>query len=232
MKPENISVVAVIPARGGSKGIPRKNIVDLCGKPLIAYSIEVALKAKTIDRVVVSTDDQEIASVSRAWGAEVPFIRPESLSGDCSDMEAVFNHALSVLAEEGYNPDILVQLFPTHPFRTPRLVDFLVNKTAQGYGTVRTVRARTVSPDSHYIIEENKTKRLLPMVSDQQTHYNEIQFRAYGVFISTNLRNPNLHGFYLHVLTDPVTFVDIDEPEDLELAREIINSNYFDFGLP
>ncbi|MBW1723549.1 MAG: hypothetical protein JRH13_15900, partial [Deltaproteobacteria bacterium] len=76
-KPE---VLAIIPARGGSKGLPRKNIRDLCGKPLIAYSIEVALRAKLIDRVVVSTEDEEIAEISESFGAEVPFLRPKEMA--------------------------------------------------------------------------------------------------------------------------------------------------------
>jgi CMP-N,N'-diacetyllegionaminic acid synthase len=82
-KPETI---AIIPARGGSKGIPRKNIVDLCGKPLIAYAIEAALKSDMITRVVVSTDDEGIAEISTAYGAEVPFLRPKEMALDRSSI--------------------------------------------------------------------------------------------------------------------------------------------------
>jgi CMP-N-acetylneuraminic acid synthetase len=78
-------VLAIIPARGGSKGIPRKNIRDLCGKPLIAYSIEAAIKSRLINRVIVSTDDEEIAEISKSFGAEVPFMRPVCLAEDRSE---------------------------------------------------------------------------------------------------------------------------------------------------
>jgi CMP-N-acetylneuraminic acid synthetase len=91
-KPE---VIAIIPARGGSKGIPRKNIVDLCGKPLVAYSILAARHAELIDRVVVSTEDEEIAEVAKAWGAEVPFLRPKELAKDTSGIGEAISYTVS-----------------------------------------------------------------------------------------------------------------------------------------
>ena len=93
--------IAIIPARGGSKRIPRKNIKDFFGKPLIAYSIEVALKSKLFDKVIVSTDDEEIAKIALEYGAVVPFIRPKELSDDFTGTGAVVNHALEYLKEQG-----------------------------------------------------------------------------------------------------------------------------------
>lgn len=117
-------VVAIIPARGGSKGIPRKNIKLFAGAPLIAYSIAAGLQAETVDRVIVSTDDEEIAAVARAWGAETPFMRPAEFAQDQTTDLPVFEHALSWLAEhEGYTPEIVVQLRPTSPVRPPACVD-------------------------------------------------------------------------------------------------------------
>lgn len=110
--------VAVIPARGGSKRIPRKNIKEFCGKPMIAYSIEAAIKSCCFDRVIVSTDDIEIAEVARAYGAEVPFIRPEELSNDYASTIPVIQHSANWLLEQDYDPKLICCLYATAPFVT------------------------------------------------------------------------------------------------------------------
>ena len=124
-------VLVLIPARGGSKALPRKNVRLLAGKPLIAHSIGHALAAETVTRTVVSTDDSEIAEVSRAAGAEVPFTRPAELAADDSPDLDVFRHALEWLdAHEGYRPELVVHLRPTHPIRRPERVDAAVRAIA------------------------------------------------------------------------------------------------------
>ena len=116
--------LALIPARGGSKGIPRKNIRNFVGYPLIAWSIAAAKQAKSVTRVIVSTDDDEIAAVARQFGAETPFLRPAAHAQDNTTDLPVFEHALAWLAEnEGYKPDVVVQLRPTSPIRPRGLVD-------------------------------------------------------------------------------------------------------------
>lgn len=107
--------VAIIPARGGSKRIPRKNIKDFFGKPLIAYSIETALQSKLFDKVVVSTDDEEIAAVAKAYGAEVPFLRPRELSDDFSGTGAVIKHAIEFLKSRGDKFDYVCTIYATAP---------------------------------------------------------------------------------------------------------------------
>ena len=112
-------ILGVIPARGGSKGIPGKNIRSVLGKPLIAYAIECALKCPSIDNLIVTTDSEEIAGVARKWGAETPFIRPAELAEDKTPMVPVLQHA--VIATEQYyqkTVDALVLLDPTGPLRT------------------------------------------------------------------------------------------------------------------
>jgi len=117
-------VLALIPARGGSKGIPRKNIIQIAGRPLIAFSIEQGLKSKLITRVVVSTDDPEIAEIAREWGADVPFMRPPEFAQDLSPDIDVFRHALLWLQEsEQHTPDLVVHLRPTGPVRRVELID-------------------------------------------------------------------------------------------------------------
>ncbi len=117
-------VLAIIPARGGSKGIPRKNIRSFYGYPLIAWSIAAAKQSTLVTRVIVSTDDDEIAAVARAWGAETPFLRPAEFAQDKTTDLPVFVHALQWLAEnEKYHPEIVVQLRPTSPIRPQGLVD-------------------------------------------------------------------------------------------------------------
>lgn len=111
-------MIAIVPARGGSKGLPGKNIKELCGKPLIAYTIQAALEAEGIDRVVVTTDDEEIANVAKKYGAEIPFMRPAELAGDTASAVDVYLHAVSFLEkEEGKAIDKFMVLLPTAPLR-------------------------------------------------------------------------------------------------------------------
>lgn len=109
-------IVAIIPARGGSKRIPKKNIKNFAGKPIISYSIKVAREAKIFDRVIVSTDSEEIAGVARDFGAEVPFIRPPELSDDFTGIDAVVLHALNWLMDHGDSVKYVCCIFATAPF--------------------------------------------------------------------------------------------------------------------
>ncbi|MBK6644404.1 MAG: acylneuraminate cytidylyltransferase [Anaerolineales bacterium] len=118
------NILALIPARGGSKGIPRKNIRSFAGYPLIAWSIAAAKQSSLVTRVIVSTDDEEIAAVAREWGAETPFLRPAELAQDKTTDLPVFEHALKLLEEiEGYHPEVVVQLRPTSPIRPKTMMD-------------------------------------------------------------------------------------------------------------
>lgn len=110
--------VAVIPARGGSKRIPRKNIKEFCGKPMIAYSIEAALQSDCFDKIIVSTDDLEIAKVAERYGAEVPFMRPSELSNDYTGTIPVIGHAIEWLKEQEFDPKLVCCLYATAPFVT------------------------------------------------------------------------------------------------------------------
>lgn len=116
-------VLGLIPARGGSKGVPRKNVRELGGKPLIGHTIDAALAATRVDRVLVSTEDAEIASVARSLGADVPFLRPDSLAEDATPMLPVLVHAIESLSAEGWMPDALCLLQPTFPFRRAEDID-------------------------------------------------------------------------------------------------------------
>jgi CMP-N,N'-diacetyllegionaminic acid synthase len=121
--------LGLISARGGSKGIPRKNLVPLAGKPLIQYTLEAALNCRSLDRVILSTDDEEIAEFGRQAGVEVPFIRPAALATDDASTRSVQRHALEwCQQEEGTIPDALVTLQPTSPLRTSRHIDEAVSR--------------------------------------------------------------------------------------------------------
>lgn len=108
--------IAVIPARGGSKRIPRKNIRPFCGKPMIAYSILAAQASGLFDHILVSTDDEEIAAVAREWGAETPFMRPQALADDFTGTGAVVKHALRWMLEQGYPVEVVCCIYATAPF--------------------------------------------------------------------------------------------------------------------
>jgi len=110
------NAIAIIPARGGSKRIPKKNIKDFFGKPLIAYSIQTALESKLFDKVVVTTDDEKIAAIAKEYGAEVPFIRPSELSDDFTGTVDVVNHAIEYLETQGESYEFICTIYATAPF--------------------------------------------------------------------------------------------------------------------
>lgn len=222
---EKKDVLAIIPARGGSKGIPKKNIADLCGKPLIAYTIEVALRSRQITRVIVSTDDDEIAAISESYGAEIPFMRPRELAHDEAVVSDAFTYTLDTLSASGYHPDAFISLYPTHVFRTPRLVDSLIDVMFRGYQNVKTVKRSDLSAGK--TVSMGPDHALWPLAFEKDRTY----FRSYGIFMGQMLTGHQPYGTYLHYLEDPISFVDIDERRDLELARKIIGQSLFDFGI-
>src|SRR5687767_4787709 len=151
-------IMALIPARGGSKGIPRKNILPIGGKPLIAHTILQGKSVPAISRVIVSTDDEEIAEISRAWGAEVPFLRPPEFAQDHSpDIEA-FRHALVWLADhEGYQPDLVVHLRPTCPMRRLDIIERAIGLLSADpeADAVRAVSLAVQTPYKMWRLSEN-----------------------------------------------------------------------------
>lgn len=224
-------VLAIIPARGGSKGIPKKNIVDLAGKPLIAYSIEVALACPSISRVVVSTDDEEIAAVARELGAEVPFLRPRTIAGDRALLGDAITHVTEELKlAEGYVPDAHCVLYPTHPFRTPRLLELLLARLFDGFRRVFTARAFRPSRESYLAMTAEGSLSPIYDAATNRAEGSHLAFRPYGVFAAEQL-TPQPRESYVFHLTDPVTHTDIDTPADLRLAEAIIRSGRFDFSL-
>lgn len=156
-----MNVTAIIPARGGSKGIPRKNVKELDGKPLIAYIIETALDVGEIDRVIVSTDDEEIADVAKKYGADVPFIRPEGLARDETPTLPVLQHVIQQLGED-HKPDIVVLLYATSPLvGAERVSEAIAMLKDGGFDSVLSV----VEDRKHYWIKTNGSyERLYPKV--------------------------------------------------------------------
>jgi len=144
-----MKVVAIIPARGGSKSLPRKNIRPVAGKPLIAWSIETALACPRIARTIVTTDDTEIAGIARQHGADVPFLRPAEFAGDFSTDFDVLHHALTWLRDnEGAAPDAIVYLRPTEPLRRAATIEAAIEKllAAPEADSLRSVRPAQQTP--------------------------------------------------------------------------------------
>jgi len=227
MKRNKPKVLAIIPARGGSKGLPRKNIRNLCGKPLIAYSIKVALQSELVNRVIVSTEDEEIAEISKHFGAEIPFLRPKEMARDHSSVGDGIGFTVTKLSAGGYSPNVLVTLYPTHPFRTPGLIDFLVDKTLSGYKTVQTVKMITHTEQS--IFSKNNGESIVPLLksnSPNRTAVKRVYFREYGLFQGTNFGASGKH--FIHIIKDQVSLIDIDSLCDFYLAEEVIKRGLFD----
>jgi len=168
-------VLALIPARSGSKRIPGKNIRELWGKPLLAYSIEVARQSQLINRVICSTDDPQIAEIAKNYGAEVPFIRPKKLADDKSADVEFYLHALAWLREnESYQPDVIANLRPTNPLRKSEVVDDILS-TFLERKDVDSIRTVSRSPDSVFKMRIiNKQSGLIecPVTVPREGPYN------------------------------------------------------------
>ncbi len=230
-------VLAIIPARGGSKGIPRKNIRNFAGHPLIAYSIAAAIQSRRVTRVIVSTDDPEIAEVARFYGAEVPFLRPAELAQDSTLDLPVFQHALAWLtANEAYAPDVVVQLRPTSPIRPMGLVDEAVRILLEHpeADSVRGVVPAGQNPHKMWRIDlqtgqmknlldvpgvpepYNAPRQLLPPVYWQTGHIDVIR-------PITILEKNSMSGeVILPVMIDPRYTVDIDGLSDWARAEWLV----------
>jgi len=223
-----LEVIAIIPARGGSKGLPNKNIIDLAGKPLIAYSILAAHFSRYIDRVVVSTEDEKIAHVARQWGADVPFLRPIEMAGDESKVSDAISYTINQLG--GYNESrAFVILFPTSPFRTPVFIDQMLEILFNGYQSVTTVKEITVDPELLFIEDSRNQKRLVNLLEKNESIPSwKKYYRTYAAFHASICRLIEKHYYY--VLKDKCMMIDIDTPKDLRCAESVIKNNLFDFG--
>lgn len=239
-------VMALIPARGGSKSIPRKNIVDFAGHPLIAYSVAAGLAAKTVNRVIVSTDDEEIAEISRHYGAETPFLRPAEHAEDHTPDLPVFLHALSWLEKhQAYRPDIIVQLRPTSPFRKVQHIDQAVYRLLErpDADSVRTVCVPFQNPFKMWRIGAdgfmqplgtelgvpgepyNLPRQSLPDVY-WQTGYVDVAWAD-----TLTLKNSMTGDLILPLVIDPSEWVDIDSPDDWRRAASMIMSGEIDLDM-
>ena len=242
-KPE---VLAIIPARGGSKGIPRKNIRDFAGYPLIAYSIAAGLQAESVSQVVVSTEDHEIAEIARNFGAEVPFMRPVELAQDGTRDLPVFEHTLRWLVEnEGYKPDLVVQLRPTSPIRPKDLIERAVEELVSHpeADSVRGVVPAGENPYKMWRIDLEGQMQPLLHVGGINEPYNSPRQKLPSAFWQTGhidvvrpeviLEKHSISGeVILPVLIDPAFKVDIDTLEDWAYAERLVREGDLDMVHP
>jgi CMP-N-acetylneuraminic acid synthetase len=222
-----MKIITVIPARGGSKGILGKNIYPLSGKPLLAHSIESALKVERIDRLVVSTDDKAIAEIATQYGAEV-VVRPEDISGDTASSELALLHVLeTLLLKEGYHPDLLVFLQCTCPLTLPEDIDGAVKLLLDQQADTAFAVTR-----SHYIlwkkdtygnfigINHDKNKRLMRQQCEEQFVETGAIYvmRVDGFLAAKNRFFGKTVGYEL----PRERFCDIDTPMDFFLAEQMM----------
>lgn len=229
---KNLTSVAIIPARSGSKSIPDKNIRLFQGKPLLAHSIEQALAAESIQRVIVSTDSKAYADVAREYGAEVPVLRPADLSGDFSTDLEVFQHLLQWLTtNEGEVPDICVHLRPTCPLRNVADIDAIVNLLASEpkLDSVRSVTATQEPPFKMWFRNDqgllqpvctlssipnahSAPRQILPSAFLQNAAIDAI--RSSVILEQSSMTGANIYGYVMD------SFVDIDDLVDFAMAEQ------------
>lgn len=242
---DQTEVLALIPSRGGSKSIPRKNIRSFGGHPLLAYSVAAGLQANAVTRVIVSTDDEEMADVAREYGAEVPFMRPADLAQDGTLDLPVFIHALQWLEQEdGYRPEAVVQLRPTSPLRAPDCVDkavaLLLSSTE--IDSVRGVVLSGQNPYKMWHIKDdgrmvpllhngfeepfNMPRQKLPSTYWQTGHIDAIR-------MTTIVDKKSMSGEVIFpLLIDPRYVVDIDTLRDWERAEWLLSQGDIDCVRP
>lgn len=231
-------VFAIIPARGGSKGIRNKNLKQVNGHPLIAWSIAAARASQKVDRIIVSTDSLEIAKVAKAYGAEVPFLRPTAISDDQSRDIAFLQHALRWFEnEEGQIPDLLVQLRPTSPLRTSVIIDKAIDKLENNTDadSIRIVTEAPITPYKMWRLNEDRQLSPLLTVDGIAEPYNEPRqslpqtYWQIGtldvIWSKTILTQKSVSGKNIMGIVVPSNWaLDIDNIHDLDKASEALKS--------
>ena len=233
LKLPNLKVIAIIPARGGSKGIPGKNIKLLGGKPLLQYTREAAKQSSRLDKVILSSEDPEIIEIAKKLGLEVPFTRPEELARDETPSIEVIKHALDFFREKGEEFDAVCLLQPTTPFRLPGLIDSCIKKfSSNNYDSLISVREVPAEFNPHWVFEEKEG--LLKLATGEESIIPRRQelpkayFRDGAIYITKSqvlLKQNSLFGkrtgFYE---TSGTPYVNIDTPADWEKAVELVES--------
>jgi len=231
-----LRALGVIPARGGSKSVPRKNLHPLGGRPLIAWTIGPSLRAKRLDRVIVSTDDPQIAAVARELGAEVPFLRPGALAADDTPDLPVFQHALAALRErEGYVPDAVVHLRPTQPLRTAEEIDAVVDLwVASGADCVKSVRLvaehpfkmyRVAGARLHPYLDTEERRRRGPDVPRQGLEPVYLSAGVVDVIRRETIEDGSTEGaVVVPYFADPARYVNLDSDRDFEIAEGLVRA--------
>lgn len=230
-----MEIAAIIPARGGSKGLPRKNLLPLCGHPLIAYSILAAQNSRTVQRIIVNTDDPEIAQIALRYGAEVPFIRPATLASDNSTDLEVFQHALEWhKQQENYRPDLIVHLRPTSPLRRSTWIDEAVQSMHILHAdALRAVTPSPYTPYKMWKIQEDQGS-LVPLLTlpEIEEPYNAPRQSLPQTYWQTGtldiikpavIENGSMSGNkIIPFIIDQKYIADIDAQQDLESAEKKI----------
>lgn len=232
-----MKILAFVPARSGSKRIPNKNIALLAGKPLIAYTIEAAKKSRLINRIVVSTDSEEIAGVAKKYGAEAPFLRPKEISQSDSTEIEFFNHALDWFKNnENYDPDLIVMLFPTSPFRKPESIDKAIEEIVKHpeADSLRSIKSCSEHPYKMWTIDKSGYLRPFVATEDFNAHtlaYHllpKVYIQNASIYITrpTTIRNKKspVGDVVIPFIMSEDESVDINNPIDLKLAEELIKN--------
>lgn len=219
-----MEALCVITARGGSKRIPRKNVRDFCGKPIIAYSIEAALESGLFDEVMVSTDDEEIAQVARGCGAKVPFMRSASTSDDYSTTRDVLLEVLGNYKDRGIEPEILCCIYPTAPFVTPRKLEQAFGALGEGVDCVMPVVAYSFPPQRGLLIDGGRLSCASPEDMPKRSQdlpkvYHDCgQFYFYRVAPYLEA-NPLIAGRAAPIVMPDAEVQDIDTESDWAIAE-------------
>jgi len=229
-----MNILGLIPARGGSKGIPNKNRKVLNGKPLLQYTIEAALGSKLLNRVVFSSEDETLIELARSMGAEVPFIRPSILSQDDSGTLEVVQHALKVLSCDGEKYDAVCLLQVTNPFRTSKFIDEAIKKFKNSHAdTLLSVLKVPHTYNPHWVFKVSKKGHIELVTGDKQiikrrqdlpiTYHRD--GAIYLVKADTILNKNTLYGEMIsYIESNPEHQVNIDTAEDWEKAEIIAKS--------
>jgi CMP-N,N'-diacetyllegionaminic acid synthase len=239
-KPTEGRVLAVIPARGGSKGVSRKNISPVCGKPLIAYTIETVAAARHLfNRIIVSTDDKEIADVAQRYGAEVPFLRPAWLAGDDMPMMPVLQHAVQFIEQQdSIRLDWVCLLQPTDPFRTVEDIEAAL-RLAQAGGCDSVISVVQVFSVHPILMKRIEGGRLLPYCieekegSRRQDYHPPAYMRNGAIYLTRRdvlMEHNSIWGNVIRpYIMPPERSVGVDSELDLKLVELLASDRQLDY---
>lgn len=217
-------VVVQIPARMNSSRLKNKNVMDLCGKPLLAYTAQIAKQLRGVDQVIINTDSAHYASIAEQYGVNAPFLRPAELAKDHSSITWATYYLVRHFVDADYPLKAIITLMPTSPFRNLNAIQHLVDQLLANGAAYTALRADAML--SPYADENGH-----PVLQGCAPRTGCLPAKTLGNFSGELLIKKNIEKCCIQYIDDPVELIDIDTKQDFEMAKYVLENDLYDFGL-